>query len=70
MKEGRKGDGRDEHTHAVHHYGAYRLKAQEILFVKVVIMQIVCTDLQTLLFVVWETLAIYWVIHLVTQGRI
>jgi len=32
-------DGGNEHTHAVHHNGAYRLKAQEIMFVQAVIVQ-------------------------------
>lgn len=61
-------DDRNEHTHAVHHNGAYRLKAQEVLFVQAVIVQRECIDLQTLLFIVWETLAIHWVLHVVTQG--
>jgi hypothetical protein len=61
-------DGKNEHTRAVHHSGAYRLKAQEIVFVTAVIVQRVCTDLQTLLFVLWATLAIHWVLHVVTQG--
>ena len=46
----------------------YRLKAQEILIVQAVIVQRECSDLQTLLFVVWETLAIHRVRHIVTQG--
>jgi len=65
-------DGRNEHihVHAVHHNGAYRLPDKELLFVTDVIVQRECTDLQTLLFVVWETVAIHWVLHVVTQGMI